>query len=438
MNENTKPDETALSLLKGCPVIRIIGVGGAGGNMVDELAADPMPGASCLAVDTDLQALSRRSRAATLVLGADVTRGLSAGGDPKIGRAAAEADEEQLQQWCEGADLVFLLAGLGGGTSSGASPVAARAAKTAGALVLGLAAMPFEFEGSRRQRQAILGLARLRQEADAVVCVPNQQVFHACEASRPAAEVLAAANRSLAGAVRGLWRLLARPGLVNLDFGSLRAALAGHHSESWLAAAEAAGDTRAFEVWERLSHCPAFQAGRALAEAESVLVSFAGGPDLAMMEIEWIMSQIKELAGNASLLFGCAVDESLAGRLEVTLLASRFGEMPAESSASASDSATEPVAAPTEVANRLTDQNTIRPRSRCVPPPPEVSQEKARQLYRRQAGRNRRKRDNSMQAMLPLEVFSKGRFENTVPTIHNGQDLDYPTYLRWGITLKTN
>ena len=169
----------------GLPVIKVIGLGGAGGQVAAHLAAAQLPGISCLAVNTDQQALSALRGLPTHVLGAGVTRGLSAGGDAKLGALAAEADEAELRAHVSGAELVFLMAGLGGGTGSGAIPVLARLAREAGALVVGVVVMPFDFEGSRRQRQAILALARLRQEADAVIRLSNQHLLRLTEPRQP-------------------------------------------------------------------------------------------------------------------------------------------------------------------------------------------------------------------------------------------------------------
>lgn len=420
------------------PVIRVLGIGGAGGNLVKAMPPAMVPGLSCCILNTDQQALKAQANAPTVALGRTVTFGLSAGGDPKLGRAAAEADEQPLSELCRGADLVFILAGMGGGTGGGAAPVAARVAKASGALVLAVATLPFEFEGGRRQRQANLALVRLRQEADAVIAFPNQQIFQFADASTPLSELLDRANRLLAEGALGLARALACPGIVNLDFGVLRSTLAGRHAESCLAAAEADGENRAFEVWNRLEGHPAFGGTRILPEADSLVVSFIAGPDLVAAEVEWIMEQFKAKAPNARLTFGAAQQNELAGRLAVTVVASRFGEAveePAAPPPASSQTAPRTDSPPPEMGTELLQQDTPRPRSRFVAPAPILTADRARQLYRRQSSRPRKKKSASLQTLLPLEIVSKGRFEKSEPTIYDGEDLDVPTYIRRGVIL---
>jgi cell division protein FtsZ len=301
--------------------------------------------------------------------------------------------------------------------------------------------MPFAFEGSRCQRQAILGLARLRQEADAVIRVSNQHVLKLGDGKMPAVQLFATANARLGEAVRGIARLLVLPGLVNLDFGALRNILAGNRSECCLAAAEAEGDNRAFEVWEKLGQSPDFSEPASLAGAEQVLVSIVGGEDLIAADFEWIISQVGSRAPQARIVFGAVVDPTFAGRLAVTLIASRYGEVAEESPVAAV--AVKPAAQPAadDSRNELAAQflsptpSVSRPRSRFVAPAPVVSPDKAQQMYRRQAGRSRRKKDAGTQGLLPLEIVSKGRFEKCESTVYDGEDLDVPTYIRRGIIL---
>jgi cell division protein FtsZ len=423
------------------PAIKVIGLGGAGGQVAALLAAAQLPGVTCAAVNTDQQALAMLSGLPTHLLGSGVTRGLSAGGDAKLGALAAEADEAELRGLVAGAGLVFIIAGLGGGTGSGAAPSLARLAREAGALVLGVVVMPFDFEGSRRQRQAILALARLREEADAVIRLSNQHLLKQGDERQTVLAWLARANTAMAEAVVGLWRMLTLPGLMNLDFNSLREAVAGRHAESRMGSAEAVGDQRAFEVWDGLCQHPEFADAQSWEGAETVLVSLVGGPDLITAEMEWIMSQVQARASQARILMGAVVEPSFAGKLSVTLVATQATPLLAETRVAAvavAPGAKETAVkddAPTEVGGSLQQVTATRGRSRFTAPAPNVSAERAQQMYRRQTGRLRRKKEPGLQGMLPLEIVSKGRFEKSEPTVRGGEDLDVPTFVRRGVVL---
>src|SRR5581483_7058949 len=232
-------------------IVKVIGVGGAGGNAVEYMAKQDFLGVGFAAVNTDAQALSQLTMANRLTLGEKSTRGLGTGGDPEVGRAAAEEDVDKIKVLCQGADIVCVVAGLGGGTGTGAGPVVARLARESGALVLGIVTLPFDFEGSRRQRQAQLGLRELKAAADGVICLPNQRVFKLIDENTKVHEALKITNEFLAQGVRGIWRLLTQTGLINVDFNDLCAVLRGRHEESSLATVEASGENRSHEVIEK-------------------------------------------------------------------------------------------------------------------------------------------------------------------------------------------
>jgi cell division protein FtsZ len=365
-------------------------------------------------------------------MGEKLTRGLGTGGDPEMGRAAAAEDVEKLRQICAGADIVCVVAGLGGGTGTGAGPVVARLAREGGALVLGIVTLPFEFEGSRRQRQAQSGLRELKEEADGVICLPNQKVFKLIDEHTSVNEALKITNELLAQGVRGIWRLVTHTGLINVDFNDLCAVLRGRHEESSLATVEASGENRSHEVVEKLLAHPFLESGQALAEAESVLVSLAGGPDLTMAEVNRVMEQINRQCENAHIIMGAGIYEAFAGKLSVTLVMSRENGADARSHANAKDGAGD--AQEHELAN---PKEPRRPSQRHVPPAPTLTPQQTEQLLAQQAGgnRSRRKIVALRQGQLPLEIVSKGRFEKSEPTIHGGEDLDVPTYLRRGVAL---
>ncbi len=417
--------------------IKVLGVGGAGCSAVSHLARESFAGVSFAVLNTDAPALAQSAVPTKLNLGAKTTRGLGAGGDPERGRAAAEEDAATLRALCQGADVVFVVAGLGGGTGTGASPVVARVAKECGALVLGIVMLPFDCEGSRRARQAQLGLHALKNAADGVICVPNQKVFRLIDEHTSLLEAFDLTNELVAQGVRGIWRLLSRPGLINVDFADLCAVAQGKHAESCLATAEAQGENRAREVMVKLLSHPLIEGGQALAESAAVLVSIAAGPSLTMAEVDRILEQINRQCEQAHIILGASLDAPLGDRLLVTLVASCRG--PAESALRN----TEAVAGGGPGASGLETElagSGASPRlaSRFMAPPPRLTPEKTEQLLTQQGnGGSRPRRNNSRlkQGQLPLEIVSRGRFEKSEPTIHQGEDLDVPTYIRRGVAL---
>jgi cell division protein FtsZ len=406
--------------------IKVFGVGGAGGNAVNHIARTPFDGVEFIALNTDAAALRQLEVGNKIVLGEKLTRGMGAGGDPERGRAAAEEDAAKIKSLCQGADVIFIAAGMGGGTGTGASPVIAHLAKECGALVLGMLVLPFEWEGGRRQRQAQLGLHVMKAAADGVICLPNQKLFKLIDEKTSLVETFAITHELLAQGVRGIWRMLMRPGLINVDFADLCSVTRGRHSENSLATAEACGESRAREVVEKLLKHPLLDGGQALNEASSVLVSIVGGPDLAMAEVNRVMEQINRQCESAHIIMGAAVEESFADKLAVTLVASK--RPPAEREE-------ELQAGAPELEKQLVDtQMTTRSPSRIVAPPPATTAENAEKLLQNGA-RGKRKLPKMKQGQLPLEIISKGRFEKSEPTVHHGQDLDMPTYIRRNMPL---
>jgi cell division protein FtsZ len=421
--------------------IKIIGVGGAGGNAIQHMMQGDLRELSFVTIHTNARVLAHSTIPDKLLLGLKLMRGLGTGGDPDLGKAAAEEDVAKLKTVCAGADLVFILAGLGGGTATGVVPVLARAAKETGALVLAVVTLPFEFEGARRHRQAAAGLQQLKAAADGVICLPHQKVAKLIDEKTSLLEAFNITNELLAQGVRGIWQMLTRQGLINVDFADLCSVLRGRHSESSFAAAQAQGEGRAREVVEKLLANPLLDAGQTLAGADAILVSLVGGPDLAMSEVTRVMEQINRQAENAHLIIGAAIADDFQGRLAVTLVASRRGPSPQEL---ADQEAAEGVTAPRgilapEIENQFFGAAaTRRPASRFVAPPPELTQEKANELLAQQTGSSWRLRKSAgrwRQGQLALDIISKGRFEKSEPTIYHGEDLDVPTYIRRGVAL---
>jgi len=435
--------------------LKVLGVGGAGCNAVEHIARQraarsEFAGVQLAAVNTDLQSLFDLSVECVMPLGATRTRGLGTGGDPDVGRTAAEEGTEQLRQLCAGAEVVVIVTGLGGGTGTGVSPVLARVAKEAGALVLAIATLPFECEGARRQRQAQAGLEQLKEAADAVLCLPNQRVLKLIDENTSLIETFKITNDLLAQGLRGIWRLLTRAGIINVDFADLCAVVRGQHAESAFACAEARGEHRAREVVGKLLASPLLEGGAVLNEAESVLVSIVAGSDLTMAEVNRVMSQINRACENAHIILGAAVEVDFGDRLSATVIATRRSQVEpgtdvtraTEATASSEHrqaevgSASAAEESPVFGAEFFEKTPTARPASRFVPPPPDLAPEKKEQLLAQQNGKTCRKpRSKLRQGMLPLEIVSKGRFVKSEPTIHHGEDLDVPTYIRRGVPL---
>jgi cell division protein FtsZ len=419
--------------------IKVLGVGGAGSNAVNHLAREALPGVDFAVLNTDAAALAQSPVPSKLILGSKSSRGLGAGGDPERGRQSAEEDLETIRSLCQGSDIVFVVAGLGGGTGTGAGPVVARVAKECGALVLSIVMLPFDCEGQRRQRQAQFGLHVLKQASDGVISLPNQLVFKLIDEKTSLIEAFAITNELVAQGVRGIWRLLSKPGLINVDFADLCAVTQGKHSESVLMTVQARGEHRVREISDKILSHPLVEGGQTLSRASGLLVCIAGGPQLSMTEVERIMEQVHRHAEQAHIIMGTAIDEEFEDRLSVTIVASSHGKS-VETAPAAPDlqPGEEGDLEPKELEEQLVDPSEpVKGSSRFVAPPPDLTPEKAREIYQqRGTAVGKKKGSNRMrQGQLPLEIVSKGRFEKSEPTLHRGEDLDVPTYIRRGVAL---
>lgn len=413
------PESSAGQPAAGLPVrVKIFGVGGAGVAM---LGAIDFAGASFAAVDTDPVALAGFAGEEKILLETKMLRGLGTGGDPERGREVAEAHFAQLKSSCSGAEVVFLFAGLGGGAGTGMTPVLARAAKEAGALVLAFVALPFDCEGSRRHQQARGGLDQLKASADGVICLPCQKVAALIDPNLSLLDTFKTTTQILLDGARGVWRLLTHRGLIPLHFADLCSVLRDRHAESWFAAVEAAGPNRANAVVEKLFAHPVMDGGEVLANAEAALVSLMGGPDLSLADVNRVMEQIKQRNPRAQLMLGAVVDEQFRDRLALTVIATRGSAEAAEAE------------------NELLRQATTRkPASRNSASTaaliPDSTESAARPASTKNS-RSRKAADRLRQTQLPLDIVNKSRFDKTEATILNGEDLDVPTFIRRGVAL---
>ncbi len=411
------------------PAIKIFGVGGAGVILRDALNAEEFAGAGFAAINTDAASLAASSATVKIHLETKLLRGLGTGGDPERGRALAEEQFSTLKSACDGANVVLIIAGLGGGAGSGICPVLARAAKESGALVLAFVTLPFVCEGNRRQQQAQQGLEQLKSAADGVICLPNQKTFKLIDDNTSVLDTFRITGGLLVEGVRGVWRLLTRPGLIQIHFDDLCALVRDRHSESSFAFVEAAGPARSREVVEKLFAHPLLDEGRALAEADAVLVSLMGGKDLTMAEVNRVMEQIGRHCERAQIIMGAAVDPEMKGRLSVTLIAARNTAARADSQTSAPENLE---CADTSALSKRRHVAVVQNDGSSASP---LTLDQREQAVARHSSRARRAGHKLLQTQLPLAIVSKGRFDKSEPTIHKGEDLDIPTYVRRGVSL---
>jgi cell division protein FtsZ len=419
--------------------LKIFGVGNAGVNVLEQVSKSSLPPAEFVAVNTDPNSLIASTVTEKICLEPKMMRGLGTGGDPERGRAVAEQNIAAFKSACEGVNVVFLVTGLGGGAGTGISPLLAKVAKEAGALVLAFATLPFDCEGNRRQRQAQEGLQELKAVADGVICLPNQKLFKLIDENTSVLDTFRLSNQLLAEGVSSVWRLIAGRGLIEIHFDELSGFLRDRHAESHFATAEAAGDTRSREVIDKLLAHPMLDGGKTLAESNAVLVSIIGGTDLSMSEINRVMEHINSKCAKAQVIMGAATDPHSQNRLAVTIIATRKSESLVARAGLNEAAHSEAAEESDELDTQLHRSSSRRPKSRFVPPPPAMSAENMEQLAGQQArgtGRGGRKaRPKFLQTQLPLEIISKGRFDKSEPTIHKGEDLDVPTYIRRGVAL---
>ncbi len=402
-------------------LIKVVGVGGAGVILADAMNSGEFAGATFAVIDTDAQSLAASSAAVKIHLETKLLRGLGTGGDPERGRALAEEHFPVLQSACDDADVVFIVAGLGGGAGSGISPVLARAAREAGAIVFAFVTLPFAAEFGRREEQARQGLEQLKGIADGVICLPNQKAVKLNAEDTPILETFRISGGLLIEGVRGVWQLLTRPGLIQIHFEDLCALMRDRHSESAFAFVEAGGPSRSRDAVEKLLAHPLLDEGRVLAESDAILVSVTGGKDLTMAEVGRVMEQIKHRCDRAQIIMGAAIDPEMKNSLSITLIAAR----------NAAPKIEKPAAENSEglVAPMLSSRGHA-----AAPPAPALTLDQREQLTARHS-RARRDKSKMLQTQLPLAIVSKGRFDKSEPTIHKGEDLDIPTYIRKGVPL---
>ena len=437
---NPNPAELFAETFQPRPcTVRYLGIGGAGSKFIGLLAAAGYEPETLAALASDESQLRAINAPKKLLLQSRLLRGIGTSGDPEIGRAAAVEMTPAIKPMCEGADVVVLIVGMGGGTGTGAAPVVARVAHEAGALVIAFAIMPFDCEGRRKGSQAVAGLEELKAIADGVLCLPNQRLFKVVEGGRTLLDAFRTGTDHLFGGVESFRRLLTRRGLIDVKFSTLCAALRGRHAQSSFATIVAAGPDRVQAALDRVLQHPMLDEGQVLDDADAVLVSLSGGADLRMDEVDHLMQQVQERCGRAELLLGADVDEAMAGQVSLTLIVTqrRVVQEPQDVEQQESAPCVNRSLPPGNIARPafLDSRESVRQESRIVPPPPELTQEKRWEVLEQRSRRGRKSGPKMKQGQLPLQIVSKGRFDKTEPTLHNGEDLDLPTYLRRGVAL---
>ena len=310
-------------------VIRVIGVGGGGSNAVDHMLASAIEGVEFISANTDAQALRHSSSSHTLRLGEELTKGLGAGADPDRGRKAALEARESIVQALQGADMVFVTAGMGGGTGTGASPVIAQLAKEMGILTVAVVTKPFPFELKRRINIAEEGIAELSEHVDSLITVPNEKLLSVLERGTTLREAFAAANEVLRGAVQGIAELITRPGMINVDFADVRTVMS-EKGRAMMGSGHASGEDRAEQAAQHAINCPLLEDVN-LSGAGGILVNVAAGPDLGMDEFAMVGDAIGRFAApDALVVMGTALDEAIEDDVRVTVVATGLSEKQAD------------------------------------------------------------------------------------------------------------
>ncbi len=303
-------------------VIKVVGVGGGGVNAVNRMIELGLRGVEFIAVNTDAQALLMSDADVKLDVGRELTRGLGAGADPEVGRRAAEDHGDEIEEALRGADMVFVTAGEGGGTGTGGAPVVAKIAKSIGALTIGVVTKPFSFEGRRRQSQAESGVAKLKEEVDTLIVVPNDRLLEISDRGISMMEAFATADQVLLAGVQGITDLITTPGLINLDFADVKSVMQGAGS-ALMGIGSARGADRAIKAAELAVESPLLEAS--IEGAHGVLLSIQGGSNLGIFEINDAAQLVKEAAHpEANIIFGTVIDDTLGDEVRVTVIAAGF------------------------------------------------------------------------------------------------------------------
>lgn len=305
-------------------VIKVVGVGGGGGNAVEHMVREKLQGVEFLAINTDAQALRNSSADSTLQIGGEITKGLGAGANPEVGRDAALEDKDAIRELLQGADMVFIAAGMGGGTGTGAAPVVAEIAKELGILTVAVVTKPFAFEGKKRLNYAQQGINELAKHVDSLITIPNDKLLKVLGRGISLLDAFRAANDVLLGAVQGIAELITRPGLINVDFADVRTVMR-EMGTAMMGTGTATGEDRAEEAAEKAISSPLLE-DVDLAGARGILVNITAGLDMTIEEFETVGNAVKAFASeNATVVVGTVLDPEITDELRVTVVATGIG-----------------------------------------------------------------------------------------------------------------
>jgi cell division protein FtsZ len=313
-------------------VIKVIGVGGGGGNAVAHMVDTGIEGVDFICANTDSQALKGSHARASLQIGCNITKGLGAGADPDIGRQAAMEDRDRILEVIEGADMLFITAGMGGGTGTGAAPVVAQVAKELGILTVAIVTKPFEMEGGKRMQIADQGIAELGKYVDSLITIPNEKLLAVLGGDTTLLDAFRSANEVLQGAVQGIAELITRPGLINVDFADVRTVMS-EMGMAMMGSGTASGEDRAREAAEAAASSPLLEDIN-LAGANGILVNVTAGMDLSIGEFQEVGNTVKEYASaDATVVIGTVIDPDMTDRIRVTVVATGLGQQAANAEA---------------------------------------------------------------------------------------------------------
>jgi cell division protein FtsZ len=467
--------------------IKVVGVGSAGSNALDRVLLDGMDKNDLIAINTDVQALASSVAARKVQLGRSSTRGLGTGGDPELGYQAAIESADEIREAIGGARMIFICAGLGGGTGSGAAPIVTQLAREAGSLVIVFATLPFSFEGKRRAAQAQDALTRLNEVANAVICFENDRMGDMVAPKAGIHQAFGVADMTISQSVRSIVNLIQRPGLIRIGFDDLFAALRSQNGRCLFGFGESDSDNRAHDALTQALKNPLMDKGRMLSEASHVLVQIAGGPGMTLSEVEILMRELgRHVRDHTQIVFGTAVDGKMGNRLTVTIISSLTSEdsviqqtppapepflapppailekveeplTPApkieiQSAGRTDSSGGEPepevIAQPQSPPNDLVPFDHPQPVAAEAPvfvhppaptikkPAPRLIPPKKKAVIEKEMTPPKEKYACAKQEVMQFEPVTRGRFEKSEPTIVEGQDLDIPTFLRKNIRVK--
>lgn len=351
---------------EGGAKLKVIGIGGGGGNAVDTMIAHDLEGVDFIAANTDLQALRAHKAPIKIQLGTETTRGLGAGANPEVGRSSALEDKEVIADALSGADMVFVTAGMGGGTGTGAAPIIADIAKSLGALTVGVVTKPFMFEGKRRRRQAEEGVIELKSAVDTLITIPNQRLLSISDENTTLLDAFKKADEVLLNAVQGISDLITTHGLVNVDFADVRTIM-GAQGLALMGTGRATGPDRAIEAANQAINSPLLE-DVSIEGAMGILINITAGPDMALFEINEAAYLIQEAAHeDANIIFGSVIDERLHDEIKITVIATGFSNQEAKRTHRSAP----PVSARRRVATEAASpKGTTSSISRRSPPPP--------------------------------------------------------------------